>query len=374
MTTTIALSWLTQRDVRAWRMVAALAAVAVPTVPVATMGCSGQTVESAAADASFDTGASADARVIADASDASVVRPDTGPDVDAVADVAIPPPPGPDGAVLTGPWLAFASNRLGTFDIYLVRPDGSELHPLVQGPGNQLFPAWSPDGQTLAFASDANGGNYALFLVDAASGVVHRLANDRPRGTAPSFSPDGKSIVFGGDGPGGGLIYRVSLSDGAAVPLTSGTARDGLPVWAPDGSLIYFSSDRTGPWEIWSVKPDGTGLQRVTTGANLNGGPTVSADGKTLAYATATPASGDAGAGTKVVLYTLATKTASIVSAMRDSEPSFARTGSLIGVTSLRFGASNPEIVLLDTAGVAPAVRVTNDPATDTEVAFRPTP
>ncbi len=351
--------------------VALLTAGAALTTLAGAAGCSGEVAAGPApADASVDTTTETDAN--APLADGGVdARTDARTDTDAVADVEVPP--GPDGAALTGSWLAFASNRLGNFDLYLVRPDGGELHSVVQGPGNQLFPAWSPDGKTLAFASDANG-DYALFLVDAASGAVKPLVNDRARGTAPAFSPDGTMIAFGGDGPDGGLIYRVPVAGGTATPLTSGSARDSRPVWAPDGSVLYFATDRAGPFDVWSVKPDGTSLQRVTTGTNLLGGPAISPDGKVLAYSTAVKATGDAGASTQVVLYTLATKSVTVLSASHDSEPAFAPVGSLIGVTSQRFGASNSEIVLLDRADASAPLRITNNPAVDGEVTFRPSP
>jgi TolB protein len=325
-------------------------------------------------------GCSGDVQPTADASSDGAALPDSATADgdsrhDAVADArpdAVAP--GPDGAALDGAWLAFASNRLGDFDLFLVRPDGSDLHTVVRGAGNQLYPSWSPDGKTLAYASDAIGGVYNLYTVDAASGAVTRLPNDRGRGIAPTFSPDGTTLAFGGDGPGGGLIYTIPSAGGVATALTTGKARDGLPVWAPDGSVIYFATDRSGAFEIWSVKPDATDLKQVTTGAKVVGGPSVSPDGKVLAYARATPPVGDAGTGASVVLYNLAAKTDAVLTSSRDTEPSFARAGSLVGVTSLRFGAPNPEIVLVDTADAAAPFRLTNDPGVDTEVTFRPTP
>ena len=344
-------------------LLVAVASAAAAVTAVASGGCSGSVDPGEpGADASVDT---------ATPPDGSVPGRDAGRDAaaDAVADAVAP---GPDGAALTGAWLAFASNRLGNFDVFLARRDGSELHALVKGPGNQMYPSWSPDGRTIAYASDAVGGAYKLFTVDAASGVVTPVPNDRPLATAPAFSPDGKVIVFGGDGPGGGLIYRISAGGGAATPLTTGAARDGLPVWSPDGSQIYFATDRSGSFEIWSVKPDGSALQKVTTGGKVIGGPSVSPDGKVLAYAKAT--TNDGGASSSVVLHTLATKAEVVLTAAYDYEPAFARSGTLIAITTLRFGAANPEIVVMDTADASASLRLTDNPAVDTELAFRPSP
>jgi Tol biopolymer transport system component len=260
-----------------------------------------------------------------------------------------------------GPWIAFASNRAGNFDLFLVHPDGSAVNPLVQTAGEELFPAWSPDGAKVVFASNQSGA-YQLYAVEVTTGIVTPIPTGIAAATAPAYSPDGVTIAFGGNGD---AIYVVPAAGGNAIPLTDGMHRDNSPAWAPDGSVIYFSSDRSGTFEVWSMKPDGSALTQVTTGTNLLGGPAVSPDGKTLAMAKSSTQ-------TTVIFWDLAMQTQSTFSSMGDTEPSFAKSGTQLAVTSTRYGAGNPEIVILGVPGAATPFRLTNDPGVDGQAAIQP--
>ncbi len=65
-----------------------------------------------------------------------------------------------------GQWIAFASDRGGEFDIWVVRPDGSGLRQVTSGPGTKTWPAWSPDGRKILYTRSADG-KQGLWLVGA---------------------------------------------------------------------------------------------------------------------------------------------------------------------------------------------------------------
>jgi Tol biopolymer transport system component len=65
-----------------------------------------------------------------------------------------------------GEQLAFASNKSGAFEIWTVRPDGTELRQITSGPGAKTRPAWSPDGKQLIFTHFQEG-RYGLAIIDA---------------------------------------------------------------------------------------------------------------------------------------------------------------------------------------------------------------
>jgi Tol biopolymer transport system component len=72
-----------------------------------------------------------------------------------------------------GTRLAFASNRGGNWDIWTMKPDGSDAIRLTSDDGEDTHPAWSPDGRTVAFLSTRSGAR-EVWLMDADGG------NQRP--------------------------------------------------------------------------------------------------------------------------------------------------------------------------------------------------
>lgn len=75
------------------------------------------------------------------------------------------------------------------------------------------------------------------------------------------ISPDGKDIAFTYRGD----IYKVGVSGGRAMRLTSQPSYESNPVWSPDGSKIAFSSDRHGNFDIFVMDAAGGQAQRLTS-------------------------------------------------------------------------------------------------------------
>ena len=97
-------------------------------------------------------------------------------------------------------------------------------------------PAWSPDGQVIAFASNRDGGG--IFLIDPDGTNIRRISS-APRSKAPEWSPDGKELVFeAADG------LRLVSKDGEGERLLASVAtsaeRSLSPAWRPDGKQIAF--------------------------------------------------------------------------------------------------------------------------------------
>jgi Tol biopolymer transport system component len=312
-----------------------------------------------------------------DVADDGVTLPPMG-DADLVeADATSVPPPIDDADTSAtdagpgGPWIAFVSNRTGDYDIYLVHDDGTDLHAIVEEPGSDLYPTWSPDGARIAFASNgaSDAGTYQLFAVDVASGAVASIATGLSDVVSPAWSPDGARLAVGG--PGG--LYTVPATGGTAAVLTSGGFRDNSPAWAPDGTVIYFSSNRAdgGTFDVWSVQPDGGGLAQVTTGTGVLGGPAVSPDGSTIALAQAASASG-VGTSTQVAFFATRTNGIVLFSAQGDSQPAFSPDGAKLVVTSTRYAADNPELTILGIPGATSPFRLTNSPGVDGQGVYQP--
>ena len=79
--------------------------------------------------------------------------------------------PGPTGKI------AFTSNRAGSYDVYVMDPDGGNVTPLTDDPAGDLAPDWSPDGSRIAFTSSRDG-NSEIYVMDADGSDETRAHSD----------------------------------------------------------------------------------------------------------------------------------------------------------------------------------------------------
>ncbi len=244
----------------------------------------------------------------------------------------------PDGKSVV--YVKDAAGRLG---LYLLRVGGRNPVPLTaDSTADDWQPAFSPDGERIAFRSERDGGG--IFFMGSTGESVKRVTDF---GFNPTWSPDAREIavangsfVFPTDlgarvrglaavdvetgrrrevtGVGDGLQpswsphgYRIAYwglrgasgqrdlwtvaADGSearsgGLEVTNDTALDWDPVWSPDGRYLYFSSNRGGTMNLWRVRIDersGRVLgepEPATTPSPWSGEMSFSRDGTRLAY------------------------------------------------------------------------------------------
>ncbi|HOU00453.1 MAG TPA: protein kinase [Anaerolineaceae bacterium] len=154
-------------------------------------------------------------------------------------------------------------------------------------------PAWSPDGQKLAFTSDANG-SMAIWILDLETNTVRALTT--PPGYeawSPSWSPDGQTVVFDQKAGGAYNIFTQRLDSPFQRELTYGNTLNSDADWSPTGEHIVFVSDREGNQEIYVMTAEGHDVTRLTEHPGNDFAPVWSPDGQWIAYECEDDTTGD---------------------------------------------------------------------------------
>jgi Tol biopolymer transport system component len=143
-----------------------------------------------------------------------------------------------------GNLIAIQSYAGGTFHIWTMHPDGSALKQLTNGHGDDREPRISPDGMTIAFASDrAFKGNYDIWTVNIATGDLKQITSAEADEFEPAWSPDGTRIAFvSGTGITGKSIEEIEATTGKQTTLASSIpeGRVEAPSYSPDGKSFAY--------------------------------------------------------------------------------------------------------------------------------------
>jgi len=92
--------------------------------------------------------------------------------------------------------IAFVSDRDGTFDLFVMNPDGSDQTNITRTDGwEEDHPRWSPDGNCIAYC-DRRHGKGEIYLIDADGSRPRRLTHNSAPDLRPHWSPDGRTIIF----------------------------------------------------------------------------------------------------------------------------------------------------------------------------------
>jgi Tol biopolymer transport system component len=247
-----------------------------------------------------------------------------------------------------------------TDEVYVMGPDGSEQTRLTNNAVFDGLPAFSPDGQRIAFTSRRNSQGSAvndeIFVMSPrdedgdgnGDGLAQITSTSTENEFQPAFSPEGDRIAFTSS-QNGNEIFVMDADGTDRVRLTNNAARDARPAFSPRGDRIAFTSNRPGPdgftddeiYVMDAADTDGDG-----NGDNL----TQITDNTTV------PVN-------------------DIPVLVNDTHANFSPDGEEVAFTSNRDSTAlqqNDEIYLSNSDGSGTPTRLTNNPAVDEFPAFSP--
>jgi tricorn protease len=192
----------------------------------------------------------------------------------------------PDGKLIAFSYLG---------DIWTVETIGGIARPVTMHEAHDIYPVFSPDGRWLAFTSNRHG-SYDVYVVPVQGGKPRRLTFDSAADIVNGWTPDGKHILFASTRstafPPSFELYTVPVEGGRVRQLTVADGRDGT--FSPKGDQIAYVRG-PGTWyrkgyrgssndDIWVCNADGSHNRRLTNFDGQDDSPMWSADGQTIYY------------------------------------------------------------------------------------------
>jgi TolB protein len=205
-----------------------------------------------------------------------------------------------------GSRILFESNRTGNWEIYTMKPDGTDLVRLTTNLAPDVTPIWSPDGKRIVFASERDAGDSEIYVMNADGSGQRRLTRQPGDDSHPHWSPDGARIVFNSarstpdlsvDWSKQHIEIFTMAADGSDVrQLTHFRTVTTYPQFSPDGKKIAFrrTLDEAGfLWdltlgvrnsEVFVMNADGSNPVNVSKSAAYDGWPAWSQDGSKILF------------------------------------------------------------------------------------------
>lgn len=212
-----------------------------------------------------------------------------------------------------GEHVVFQSNRSGTWQLWLVKTDGTGLKRLTHSGANDVTPVWSPDGTKIMFASDRAGGAARdfdpaetfdardVYIMDVSEGfddaeaTATRIIENDADDMHPEWADGGRKVVFNRvyETEDGADILIVNIDGNDETMVETERGWNTYAAMTPDAKRLVYrgtvEETRDGETvqnsEVFSARSDGSDRMRLTNHPAFDGWPTISPDGKTIAFA-----------------------------------------------------------------------------------------
>ena len=152
-----------------------------------------------------------------------------------------------------GEWIAFVSDRSGSDNLWVVRPDGSDVRKLSdESQSDMVSPAWTPDSQYVVVSKDTVKSEISMYHIDGGTGVKLNGETDQDEvwGVGVTISPDGKYAYYAKEETSNGpvrnfpaaQISRYEFSTGSIDKITNAGGGGLRPELSPDGKWLVYGT------------------------------------------------------------------------------------------------------------------------------------
>ena len=179
--------------------------------------------------------------------------------------------------------IAYASNRSGSWEIWLMDWDGSNQRQITNHRAMAILPSWSPDNDRMVYTL-FSGGRSEMYIINRRGGGRIHVQTGVGLNTSATFSPVSNDIAFVGSVAGNPDIYVIRDDSTNRRRLTSSYSIESTPEWSPNGRQISFTSGRSGTPQIYLMDAEGTNVQRLSFEGEWNDDATWSPSGEEVAY------------------------------------------------------------------------------------------
>ena len=296
---------------------------------------------------------------------------------------------GPTPTALGGGYgqIAFASDRTGAPQIFIMNADGSDPRQVTNMVDGACQPAWSPNGLRLVFISPCpkrqeQYPGAILYVINADGSGVSPLAAGDGGNFDPAWSPDGTRIAFTSLRDGSAQIYILRLADNTVSRLTEASSDikfpdwSSQPTWSPSGTQIVYTahSRLTNSKQIWVMSDAGQGPKFLIPRGDMYWDflPTWSPDGNTILFS---ETSGDQELGWLMTFNIQTAKVDHLRVQAYGTHDDYSSDGTWVVYESLDIqdpGRQDYDIYRIQADGTGTILLLTNDLSMEFDPAWRP--
>ncbi len=220
--------------------------------------------------------------------------------------------------------IAYITKAGRRFGLQVADADGYNAETVVSSNEPLMSPAWSPEGQRIAYVSFESR-KPVVYVQHLTTGKRNLIASFRGSNSAPSWSPDGQKLAVTLSKDGGSQLFMINADGSNPERLMSSGSIDTEAHFAPDGQSLLFTSDRGGGPQIYRFDLATRAVERITFEGSYNTSARIAPGGKSIVFVRRE------GGRLNIAVQDLASKQVQVLtSGNADEYPSFAPNGKII--------------------------------------------